>query len=167
LASEATKIARPDNPMAGDDDREAISAHHLAHGASGVRSIDAVGELSVGDGRPRWNQTCGIPDRSLKAGAGWRLDVIEIHQLTTHGVQKSAAEFGEEARIGFAEQFDGSTASARAGEHVKPTGFHQTGIGAHDVERSGRRVEDSMAGVAAQITRRISGRVHGQHDQED
>ena len=135
--------------MAGDDDREAISAHHLAHSASGVRSIDAVGELSVGDGRPRWNQTCGIPDRSLKSGAGWCLDVIEIHQLTTHGVQKSAAEFGEEARIGFAEQFDASTVFARAGEHVEPTGLHVTGIRLHDVERPGRGIENSMTGDPA------------------
>jgi hypothetical protein len=64
-------------------------------------------------------------------------------------VQKSAAEFGEEARIGFAEQFDGSTASARAGEHVQPPGLHVTGIRPHDVKGPGRGIENSMTGDPA------------------
>ena len=149
MAAKTTQVARPDNPVAGDHDREAISAHRLADGTGRLRAIDAFGQLPVGDGRPRRNQTCGIPDRSLKPGPGWCLEVIEIHRVTPHGVQKSAAEFGEEARIGFAEQFDGSTVFARAGEHVQPPGLHVTGIRPHDVKGPGRGIENSMTGDPA------------------
>ena len=149
MAAKTTQVARPDNPVAGDHDREAISAHRLTNGAGRPRAIDAFGQLPVGDGRPRRNQTGGIPDRSLKSGTRWCLDVSEIHQVTAHGVQKSAAEIGEEARIGGAERFESPSAAARFFEHVEPPGLHVTRVGLHDVKGPGRGIENSMTGDPA------------------
>ena len=149
MTAKATEIARADNPMTWNHDREAVSAHRLTNCTGRLRAIDAFGQLPVGDSRPRRNQTGGIPDRALKPGTGWRLDVIEIHQLTAHGVQKSAAEIGEEARIGRAERLEGSTVFARAVKHLEPTGLHVTRVGPHDVERPGRGIENSMTGDPA------------------
>ena len=74
LAVQARAVApqaavRGDDPVAGDDEGDGVTAVGLAHGPAGLGVAHPPGQFAIGDGLPPGDAPQFLPDPELKGGA--------------------------------------------------------------------------------------------------
>src|SRR5208283_2990132 len=70
----------PDDPVAGDDDRDRVASHRSPDGPGRPRIAHALRELPVGHGVARRTLAQFLPDRSFERRGGVRFD-LEVELL--------------------------------------------------------------------------------------